>query len=101
MDVVIQKSNLGVKVEVTLRMNDESSELSITASEIIPNGKIMDVITSDLEARSVAAKLVGRLLTTWKLNLIEGLTTAVAEGLASYLSMSAPRAVPTPPVHED
>ncbi len=50
-----------------------------TASQPINGGDLMALITDPAQSRQVAVYLVGRMLTTWKLSLIDAISGAVAQ----------------------
>lgn len=88
MQVTAEKHPNGHMVRVELKLLDGDTGLGeqMSAGMIVPHGKVLETITSPAESRSVAAFLVGRMTTQWKLQLIQTISEAVAVALQGSMT---------------
>lgn len=74
----------------------------ISAQKTVDRSELIQLVADESLCRQIAAYLVGRLITQWKLDLISGLTDGVGEASAMYLGeQSRQRRSSTAPETDD
>lgn len=95
MQVSVRPHEGGWLVEATLVLEDlgcgdgpDNAIATLTAKMTIPAGEVLETLTDPAKTRSVAATLVGRMTTGWKLGLIETIGSGVVEALRGAVAGS-------------
>lgn len=83
-------SKVWVKTALSMPL-DADSRMTMTAECPIKKSEFLNVVADQQESRRVAAYLVGRLTTKWKMDLIDALSEGVAEALRRYITTGTPR----------
>ena len=87
MQITIEKNGGGhlVAASLTLVDKDNGDEATMTAKMTIPHGETIETLTDPAKTRLVAATLVGRMTTKWKLVLIDSIGEAVLAALQTAI----------------
>jgi hypothetical protein len=88
-----------IKVVLNLVDVDNAKEIEFTPEEVIElsagyvagPGDPFNILTDETKSRSVAALLVGKLTTKWRISLIKDIDTALVEAVRRYMVDAASR----------
>lgn len=100
MNVNVKKEEAGYLIEAVLGLSDTTSgtdpieSVELTAKIRVPHGEVLETMADPSKSRLVAATLVGRMTTAWKLDLIKtiegGVLTALQAAVVGSLTSEAP-----------
>lgn len=94
MEVSVKAVEGGYLVAATLILKDGEDTATLEAKTTIPHGEVLETLTDPSKTRGVAATLVGRMTTAWKLDLIKtiegGVLTALQAAVVGSLASEAP-----------
>lgn len=81
-----EEGRLKIQVVLVLEDKDDGTNATLTGHTFVPEGTPLEIITDKSRSRAAASGIVGRLITSWKMSMIDQIDEAIVAAMQEYLA---------------